>query len=76
MLNIMTLGSGALKDTTLSEDLKESEYPFLILLREKGMAREATMILLLRSQVSMKFQADTTTGLQTTVSHLQIQTTK
>lgn len=32
MLNIMTRRSRALKNTSLSEDLKEREYPFLILL--------------------------------------------
>lgn len=35
MLNVITQGSGALKNTFLSEFLKAREHPFLILVWEK-----------------------------------------
>lgn len=70
MLNVIIQRSGALKNTFLSEFLKARGDPFLILVWEKGMAREGTRILLWRSQVSVKTQAD----LQTAVSQLQLQT--
>lgn len=74
MLNVITQGSGALKNTFLSEFLKAREHPFLILVWEKGTTREGTRILLLRSKVSVKTQAGSTAVVQTALSHLQLQT--